>query len=172
MLEVERKMPTSKSEYCLVVSLILVIALGVTGWLASPLDGAGHPLLLLPDVKRVEDYRRQVGKWAEQLRLLDGQLATLLSGSGDLLSQSREGQRAFEGSLVIAKEADTWAAPPALSGLRAMVVTTSLAYLEASRGVMLWISAPKQENYTEAVQLVRAAREQLSELEESSWIRP
>jgi hypothetical protein len=162
----------NKSEYYLIAALVVVVILGVVGWLASPFDNSGRPLLLLPDVKRVEDYRRQARTWADDLRLLDGRLATLLSGStGDLLSQSREGQNAFEDSLAIAKATDVAEAPPALAGLRSMIVNTSLSYLEASRSVLLWISAPKQENYDRAVLLVQTARQQLYELEASEWIK-
>ncbi len=164
-------MPKCKSEYYLIAALVVVVALGVIGWLASPIDETGRPVLLLPDAKKVEDYRRQARSWADDLRLLDGQLATLLAGNGDLLSQSREGQNAFEDCLAIAKDADVTEAPPALAGLRSMAINTSLAYLEASRSVLLWISAPKQENYDQAVLLVQAAREQLYELEASSWIK-
>lgn len=164
-------MPIPKSYYLVASLVVIVIILGVIGWLASPVDEAGRPMLLLPDVKRVEDYRRQARTWANDLRLLDGQLVTLLAGTGDLLSQSREGQNAFEDSLAIAKDADVTEAPPALAGLRSMIVNTSLAYLEASRSVLLWISAPKQENYDQAVLLVQTAREQLYELEASSWIK-
>ncbi len=161
-----------KTEYYLFAFLLLVIVLGLVGWAFSPLDSEGRPILLLPDVKKVEDYRKKIGGWAEDLRLLDGQLTTLLSGSGDLLSQSRDGQKAFETSLRIAKQTDAEEAPAALAGLRSTAVETSLAYMEASRGVLLWISTPKQENYEAAVILIQAAREQLAEMEGSTWIAP
>ena len=161
-----------KTEYYLFAFLLLVIVLGLVGWAFSPLDSEGRPILLLPDVKKVEDYRKKIGGWAEDLRLLDGQLTTLLSGSGDLLSQSRDGQKAFETSLRIAKQTDAEEAPAALAGLRSTAVETSLAYMEASRGVLLWISTPKQENYEAAVILIQAAREQLAEMEGSTLIAP
>ena len=163
-------MQVTKSEYFWFAVLLFVLALGFLGWVVSPLDPEGRPIILLPDVKRVEDYREKVGTWTSDLRLLDGRLTTLLAGNGDLLSQSREGQQTFEDSLQIAKEADAEEVPAALAGLRSMVVDTSLAYLEASRSVLLWISAPKQKNYEAAIALIQAARGRLAELEGSSWI--
>lgn len=162
-------MRAAKLEYYRFAVLIFVLALGVMGWAASPLDAEGRPVLLLPDVKRIEDYRGKVRDWKSELRLLDGRLTTLLSGSGDLLSQSREGQRAFEDGLRIAKQVDAEEAPATLEGLRSMAVDTSLAYLEASRGVLEWISAPKGENYETAVGLIQSAREKLTNLEDSPW---
>ena len=162
-------MRAAKLEFCRFAVLILVLALGLLGWAASPLDAEGRPVLLLPDVKRIEDYRGKVRDWKSELRLLDGRLTTLLAGGGDLLSQSRDGQRAFEGSLRIAKQVDAEEAPATLEGLRSMAVDTSLAYLDASRGVLEWISAPRRENYEAAVGLVQSAREQLADLVDSPW---
>lgn len=162
-------MQTLKLEYYRFAVILFVLALGVMGWVASPLDAEGRPVLLLPDVKRIEDYRGKVRDWKSELRLLDSRLTTLLAGGGDLLSQSRDGQRSFEDSLRIAKQVDAEEAPASLEGLRAMALDTSLAYLEASRGVLEWISAPRQENYEAAVERIQSAREHLADLEDSPW---
>ena len=53
-----------KTEYYLFAFLLLVIVLGLVGWAFSPLDSEGRPILLLPDVKKVEDYRKKIGGWA------------------------------------------------------------------------------------------------------------
>ncbi len=163
----------NRSEYILVAVLIAAAVLGVIGWLVSPVDtDDGRPLLLLPDVKKVEDFRRNARSWTEDLRLLDGQLTTLLADNGDLLSQSQTGQKVFEQALNIAEDIDSSQTPAALVGLKTMLAQTSLVYLDASRAVLLWISAPKQENYDQAVLLVQTARDQLADLEDSLWINP
>lgn len=161
-----------RSEYILLVVLVAAVILGAIGFLASPLDANGRPLLLLPDVKKVEDYRSDARSWTAQMRTIDSQLSTLLADQGDLLSQSQSGQAIFEDSLNLAKGVDAAEAPAALVGLKTMLANTSLAYFDASRAALLWISAPKQENYDQAALLVQAARAQLSELEASSWINP
>lgn len=166
-------MPTNnRSEYILLAVLIVAIVLGVVGWAVSPVDADGRPLLLLPGVKKVEDYRRVSRTWIEDMRLIDGQLTTVLSDQGDLLSQSQSGQKIFEKSLSVAKEIDVAESPAALVGFKSMLSNTALAYFDASRAVLLWISAPKQEYYDQAVLLVQTARVQLAELEASSWINP
>jgi len=164
-------MAITRSTVLLTGALCLAILLGFIGWRASPQDPDGHPLLLLPDVKRVEDYRFRVGDWVDELYLLDGRLTTLLAGSGDLLSQSRTAQQAFEDSLALTQETDRLAAPPALVGLQEAASRTALAYLEAARRVLLWISAPTPAHYDQAVQQILTGRSQLAELESSTWIR-
>lgn len=162
----------NKSEYILLFVLVAAVILGAIGWMASPVDADGRPLLLMPAVKRVEDYRRDARSWTEQMKTIDGQLTTLLASQGDLLSQSQSGQTTFEKSLNLAKDIDAADTPAALVGLKAMLSNASVAYFDASRAVLLWISTPKQENYDQAVLLVQTAREQLSELEASLWINP
>lgn len=162
----------NRSEYVLLAVLIVAIVLGVVGWMASPVDADGRPLLLLPGVKKVEDYRRESRAWIEDMRLIDSQLTTVLSDQGDLLSQSQSGQNIFEKSLSVAKDIDAAESPAALVGFKSMLSNTSLAYFNASRAVLMWISAPKEKNYDQAVLLVQTARAQLSELEASSWINP
>lgn len=56
----------------------LAILLGI-GWFASPRDVNNRPLLLLPDVKAVEEYRRLVNHWRDESRLVDGEIALILS---------------------------------------------------------------------------------------------
>lgn len=163
----------NKTEILLAFVLALVVVLGVVGWLSSPMDENGRPVLLLPDVKAVEDYRRQAANWAQELRLLDGNLALLLSGNrNDLLGQSRTAQNVFQDCLNIAQEIDYTDAPPALVGLRESLTNTSVAYLEASRGILRWVSAPDQANLEQAKKYLTSAQARLRELESSTWLIP
>jgi hypothetical protein len=162
-----------RSDNILIAILVSVVILGVIGWLSSPVNGNGRPVLLLPDVKAVEDYRRQAGDWTDRLRLLDGQLATLLAGnSGDLLGQSRAAQNIFEDCLNLVREIDFTSTPPALVGLRESLVNASLANLEASRGALRWVSMPNIENRDQVEQLIQIARQGLQELETNTWTNP
>jgi hypothetical protein len=163
----------NKPETVLALILALIVILGIIGGVSSPMDENGRPVLLLPDVREVESYRRQASVWVEDLRRLDGQLATVLAGnSGDLLGQSRAVQGIFEEHLRLVQEIDASNVPPALIGLRELLSNASLSYLEAARGLLRWVSTPDQENRDQAVQLIQSAQKDLSLLESSAWINP
>src|SRR5512145_1625632 len=96
----------------------LAVILIVIGWLASPRDAAGRPILLTPGVKAVEAYRRQSVSWSQGLRLADGETSRILADqSGDLFGRSQQAQRLFEQVLRIAQQIDRQSAPPTLYGL-------------------------------------------------------
>src|SRR5512140_857169 len=106
--------------------LPLALILTIVGGLSSPRDALGQPLLLLPDVKAVEDYRLSMSSATTNMQLLDGEIAALLAGqNSDLFTQSRQAQTAFEHALRIAQEIDMRSAPPALDGLRGAAAGTA-----------------------------------------------
>jgi hypothetical protein len=105
------------------------------------------------------------------MQLLDGEIATLLSGQNiDLFTQSRQAQAAFEHALRITQEIDVQAAPPALDGLRGAAAGAASAYLEAARLALIWVSLPQEANRTAAENGLAQARQQLKTLEESKWL--
>ena len=151
--------------------LPVALFLTVLGALSSPRDTLGRPLLLLPDVKAVEEYRRSMSSATAAMQLLDGEIAALLAGQNtDLFTQSRQAQAAFEHALHIAQEVDVQTAPPALDGLRGTATTTASAYLEAARLALRWVSLPEETNRTAAENSLAQARQQLKTLEESKWL--
>jgi hypothetical protein len=151
--------------------LPLGLFLTVLGVLTSPQDVQGRPILLLPDVKAVEDYRREVSRISNGLHLLDGEIAGLLAGPNtDLFTQSRQAQAAFEHALQLAQDIDVPAAPPPLEGLRGAAAGTASAYLEAARLALRWVSLPQEANRTSAENGLMLARQQLKTLEESKWL--
>lgn len=163
----------NKTEIILTVVFLLLVGFGVLGWAISPVDGDGRPMLLLPDVKAVGDYRRQAAHWAKAIRLLDGTLATVLAGnSRDLWGQSRAAQAGFEDGLRIVQEIDGATVPPALIGLGELMSHTSLAYLEAARAVLRWVSAPDAPNLDQAFTAMESAQTLLTEVESSTWLIP
>ena len=64
---------------------ILLAYLGVTGYLSSPHDMAGRPVLLLPEVRAVEHYRKLEGIWVVEWRGLDKNVAGILHNGGTRL---------------------------------------------------------------------------------------
>ena len=153
------------------VTVILAFLLGL-GLFISPRDRDNRPLLLLPDVKAMEDYRRSLVAWHTRLAELDAQLTRLLSDNygGDLFSQSREGQKIQEATIQLLQEMDQTGAPPAAVSARDLTLKTGTAYLETSRALLAWISTPTQANQAVAQQALGSAHTLLVELEASQWM--
>lgn len=148
----------------------LAILLGI-GWFASPRDINNRPLLLLPDVKAVEEYRRLANHWRDELRLVDGEIALILaSGTSDLFSQSRQAQNTLEHNLRIIQEIDRHDAPATLVGLQEELKLVSQSYLEASRLALRWLSLPDPANHVQAQDRLVESRNMLTDMEASQWL--
>ena len=151
--------------------LLLGLFLTVLGVLTSPRDAQGRPILMMPDVKAVEDYRSAVTGTTTRLHLLDGEITALLAGqNADLFTQSRQAQAVFEHALQIAQDIDVQAAPPVLDGLRGLAASTASTYLEAARLSLRWVSLPQETNRKAAEDGLAKARQELKTLEESKWL--
>jgi hypothetical protein len=161
----------SKSEVTLVVVLVVVVVFTAVGWAVTPINEKGQPVLLLPDVKKVEEYRSKAANWTEEFRILDGRIASLMSGnSRSLYSQSKSSQDLFEDFVKLAQEIQNTEAPASLTGLKDSLLTTSDSYLNAGQAALKWVSNPTTENYDLAQTLIDLAQESLSELEGNTWI--
>jgi hypothetical protein len=155
----------------LILSLVLLALLAIGG-IASPRTDDGRPLLLLPDVKAMNDYRHLAREADKELRLVDGQISAVLSGNvDDLFGQTRRAQAAFEQILSISEELDRGQAPPAMVGLREDLNHAAVGYLEAARLTLRWLSTPTQENQDLAQAKLAEARAGLTEVEKSQWLR-
>jgi hypothetical protein len=150
---------------------ILALLLGL-GLVTSPRDRDNRPLLLLPDVKAMEDYRRSLVDWNNRFLELDGRMTRLLSDNygGDLFSQSSEGQKIQANAIQLLQEIDQTTAPSAAIPARDLALGTGGAYLEVSRIMLAWISSPTAANLETARQALKSARGLLTELEASQWM--
>lgn len=154
----------------LLIIPLTVILLGI-GWMASPRDENDRPLLLLPDVKAVEEYRRLANHWRDELRLVDGEIALTLAGdTSDLFGQSRQAQKTLEHNLSIIQDIDQHDAPATLVGLQEELKRVSQSYLESSRLALRWLSLPEQANYDQAQSKLIEARNMLVNMEGSQWL--
>jgi len=57
----------------------LAVIFTIIGAFVSPLDDQGKPVLLLPEVKAVEDYRKAAQSWISELNILDGEIAHIIA---------------------------------------------------------------------------------------------
>ena len=149
----------------------VVMLLPMLGFAVSPRDADGRPVLLLPDVRAVELYRRQVTSWVSYWTGVDETLNEVLNGDvAQLLALSRKAQRAFEQSAALARDVDASESPPALLGLRDLSTQVAADYVGASVAVARWLSAPSTENRVAAEEALAIAREGLASLESNEWI--
>lgn len=151
----------------------LLVLLTVMGWLASPSDAKGRPLLLLPDIKAVEEYRRLAITWVAELRLANVEVASVYAGDFvDLFDQTRRAQRALEEALWLVQEMDWSETPPAMAGLKEALSRAAQANLEAARWALRWLGSPNEENTQNTQQKLAEAESILEELESNRWLKP
>jgi hypothetical protein len=151
--------------------LILAIIFSALGYFISPHDGDGKPVLLLPEVKRMESYQRSAQTWIENMQILDSQIATISANSrADLFSQSSQAQNALQLAVHLAQEIDRTEFPPSAVSLHEELVTVSLAYLEATRLLMKWVGDPEDGNLTALEEYLGNARQARERLEKSKWL--
>jgi hypothetical protein len=153
------------------VSLVL---LTVLGWLNSPIDRTtGRPLLLVPEVKAVHDYQVKARSWISQFQVLDAEISGLLmEPSGDLFTQSSQANQTVEAAVTQAQMIDRTQAPLSLTSLHQAFDQAALAYLEAARSALVWVSTPSAEKLTTAKANLGKARQQVDQLSQSEWLAP
>ena len=155
------------------ILLGIVVLFTVIGGLVSPIDDQGNPVLLLPDVKAVEDYRQSAQSWITELTVLEGEIAHIIAADqqGDLFSQSRSAQQTLQHAIELAQQVDRTRVPPIGMGLHEQVLSTTMTYLEAARSALQWVSAPEKKNQDSAIQKLEDARKMKSELETNQWLK-
>jgi hypothetical protein len=155
------------------IILGIAVVLGLGYWI-SPLDRDGRPLLLSPDVKAVEDYRRSLVAWHAKLAELDGRIARVLSNDygGDLFSQSSDGQKALNETLQVLNEIDQTATIPAAVPARELALNVANTTLIAAQSALIWVSAPTPANLSSAQQALETAHTNMAILEASQWMTP
>ena len=154
--------------------LLLGILTGfiLVGALVSPRDEQGNPVVLSPDVKAVQDYRSSAHGWMEKLSLIDSEVNRIVSAEtqGDLFTQSQSAQRVLQQTVGLAQQIDRTNVPPIAMGLHDEQSSTAMAYVEAARSALQWVSAPGQDNHDQAIQKLEVARKLKKQLEGNQWL--
>ncbi len=150
----------------------IAVLLTIVGGFVSPIDDQGKPVLLLPDVKAVEDYRRSAQGWINEMTVLDGEISQLIASEqqGDFFLLSRAAQETLQHAVDLAQKVDRTKIPPIGMGLHEQVLSTVVCYLEAARCALRWVSTPDQENLNLAVEVLGEAQMMKSELETNQWL--
>ncbi len=167
----EVEIPLGPIQRAGLVLLILAVVFSTLGYFVSPRDEEGKPVLLLPEVKEMELYRRAANSWIEAFQMLDSRIAMISANSqADLFSQSREAQNVLQLAVRLAQEIDRTEFPPSAVSLHEELVSTSLSYLESARVLMKWVGAPEEGNFTTLERDLENARQFRMQLEKSKWL--
>jgi hydroxypyruvate isomerase len=152
--------------------LVLLLLFGLIGFVNTPFDSQGQPMLLLPDVKAMMQYQKIAQKWNQQFTQLDGELSQLLSNqsSGDLFTQSRNVQSIAERTISIGQEIDRTQTPATATGLHESLSQVAGAYLETARTALRWVSNPEESVRKLAITNLTVAHDLLEKLEAKTWI--
>ena len=154
-----------------ILMLVLTIIFSAIGYFASPHDETGKPILLLPEVKQIESFRRSSLQWIEDFHALDSQITTVAANQKeDLFSQSSEAQSTLQLAVKLAQEIDRTSYPPSAVSLHESLASTSLSYLEAARSMMIWVGAPEEPKKVQMNENLSLARKSLETLEKSKWL--
>jgi len=130
-----------KPKTLLIVGTIALL-LTLLGWQHTPYSSEKEPLLLLPQLRKVQNYQRQVLKWMENLQECDGRLAVLFSSEKrDLYQASREAEMINRNLVTLYQEIDRKSPPESLQGLQDVLLETATAYLAAANLGLDWISS-------------------------------
>jgi len=153
-------------------AMLVVVVLTLLGWTVTPVDAAGDPLVLSPAYVATMRYLKTVQGWLEALHQLDVDLVETMEGTGNLYKQGRDAEKAFEGILVIAREIKQAKTPPSLMALHSAIEQGANAYVQAARSVLVYVSAPSEENRQIVTQGLETARTRLATcqtMQEAMW---
>jgi hypothetical protein len=156
-----------------IIVLAVVILFAVIGAFTSPRDENRKPVLLLPEVKAFEDYRRSAQSWLEQMTLLDTEITGVLGeqASGDLFTRSRQAQQMLQRAVNLAKEIDQAKVPTAAAGIHDQLSETGMFYLDAARLTMRWVGAPEEAMRAVIDEKLEQSRNGRNALQENQWLQ-
>ena len=155
------------------ILLLAVIIFAAIGAFTSLRDENGKPVLLLPEVKAFEDYRRSARSWLEQMTLLDTEIAGVLGEqpSGDLFTRSQQSQQMLQRAVNLAKEIDQAKVPAAAVGIHDQLSKTGLYYLDAAWLTMRWVGAPEEATRAAIEEKLEQSRKARIALQENQWLQ-
>jgi len=162
----------SRSTLYAVGAVIALALLAFLGRAVTPIAGDGHPLVLSPAYVATVRYLKTAQAWLDRIAQLDADLTDVIDAQGNIYTQGRDAERAFEKALSIAREVEQGKAPPSLASLQATLTRSARACVQAARAALLYVSAPSAENrlaLDEALDAAHSERETCRDLQEGLW---
>ena len=151
---------------------LFVMVLTLLGWTVTPVDASGEPLVLSPAYVATMHYLKTAQGWLEALQQVDADLVETMEGMGNLYRQGRDAEKAFERMLAIAREIEQAKTPPSLMALQSAIDQGANTYVQATRAVLVYVSAPSEENQQAVTQRLETARtksETCQTMQEAMW---
>ena len=155
-----------------VAAILFVAVLTLLGWTVTPVNAAGEPLVLSPAYVATMRYLKTAQGWLEAFQQLDIDLVETMEGTGNLYRQGRDAEKAFERMLAIAREIEQAKTPPSLVALQSVIDQSAGAYVQAARSMLVYVSAPSEENQqvvTQGLETARAGLETCQTMLEAMW---
>ena len=149
-----------------------VAILVLLGWTVTPVDAANEPLVLSPAYVATMRYLKTAQGWLEALQHVDADLVETMEEAGNLYRQGRDAEKAFERVLVIAREIEQDKTPPSLMALQSAIDQSASVYVQTARSVLVYVSAPSEENQQIVIQGLETARTRLETcqtMQEAMW---
>jgi hypothetical protein len=160
----------------LILWLLAILVSGgvlVLGYLSSPLDDNGRPLLLTPRLAQIVAYQHDVHRWANQLRSNHSSLANILLRSDvGLFEQDQEVNRLYGELFRIREEVDGTKVPPTLESLHLTMQSALDESIVAVQATASWVGEPTTANHLQAEAALETASESLNHLLANPWVKP
>jgi hypothetical protein len=142
-------------------AFLFAVFLTLLGWTVTPVNAADEPLVLSPAYVATMRYLKTVQGWLEALQQVDANLTKTMQGAGNLYRQGHDAETAFERTLAVAREMEQAKTPPSLMALQSAIEQSASAYVQAARSVLVYVSAPSEENQQVVTQGRETARVEL-----------
>ena len=152
--------------------LVVTAALVVLGRAVTPSTGNGDLLVLSPAYVATVRYLKAAQGRLDRLAEVDADLVRVLEAQGNIYTQGRDAERAFEKALATAREIEQRRAPLSLATLQTALSHAAGAYVQAARAALLWVSAPTAENrqaVDAALEMALAGLSESRALQEGLW---
>ena len=162
----------SRSTLYTIGAAIALTFLALLGRAITPIAGDGQPLVLSPAYVATVRYLKTTQEWLERMAQVDANLSQVVDAQGNIYTQGRDAERAFEKALSIAREVEQGKAPPSLASLQAALTQSAHACVQAARAALLYVSAPSAENRQAVDEALDAERSELDScrgLQEALW---
>ncbi len=162
----------SRSTLYAVGAVIALMLLAFLGHAITPIDGDGQPLVLSPTYVATVRYLKAAQGWLDRMVQVNTDLVETIEKEGNIYTQGRDAERAFEKALSIAREVEQGKAPPALASLQAALTRSAHTCVQAARAALLYVSAPSAENrqtVDEALDTARGELDSCRDLQEGLW---
>ncbi len=154
------------------VSILLCVGLVILGYLVSPNNDEGSPLLLSPRLAQMKRYQRQVQGWYIELSEIHHDIVTLAEDDkGDLFVGSSLVNTIYGRLSTLENQMDQAVVPPTLINVHELILYTTQLHRETAMYLTLWMSEPTEPNLRALIASLDEASDALKRVYDNPWVR-